>query len=365
MDKKPEEVTTPQPTAPAAPAEQPMPPVVGSKKSKTGLIVGIVVAVLVVVAAIAVGVWIYVTNTPDYLLQGAVTKLSKSESVAGKFTLQNGTASNGMTITGDMALKGDSKNTKNGELIVGLGTGSTRVGLNVLTVDDTLYLKGTTLDHLGALLKTFSPTEAAQFNTTEFKSFLKQLNGQWFSVSPDEMQSLTSSGSVTVTGTDASEIPKVLDIYQKHAFIKSDKTFADEKIEGVNSMHFNIKVDKATYVEFLEALKAANLKSFKITDADITEARNKGVDTTTTSVDIWIGRDTKAFTQVRLNNTKKNEEMALTFTFAGTLPTFDKFEEPADTKSITELFMALFGTNTSTVGTPTALQISAHPHLKK
>ena len=329
---KPE--TTPEvaatPTAPAEPAAAA--PVVGGKKSKKGLIIGIVIAVIIIAAGVAYGVYAYMSSSPDNLMKTAVDNLSKEKSLATTFKIEQGSS----TISGDLAYTTDPANSKNGELIAGMDISGTRIGVSAMALNDALYVKAIGMQALTGLLVASSGTTDEAL-IAQYATMLESINDQWISISKEEMQSLTSSANAGVNGvpTDA-EIKKVLELYNAHTFVKADKTFADETIDNTNTTHFNLKIDKAQLVAFAEALKAANLPNITVSSENITQIKNADASTTTT-VDVWIAKDSKKFKQIRLADTKPGEESTITITFKSALPSFDKFEKPASAKSVNEL----------------------------
>lgn len=340
----------------AAPAPQPtaVPPVVpkpaaGGKKMSKNAIVAIVAAVVVVAGAIAYGVYAYMANTPDSLLLSAVDNLKDKKSVAATFKVVTGTDQSGVTISGDVAAAMDSANSKNGEVIVGLGTGNTRVALNALSLSGTLYLKATGAENLGTFLSSFGSADSS-VTSPAFTSALKNLNGQWFELTQADVQSVAQSGgNSNVTGAvSPDDLKRVLDIYHQHPFVKADKTYADQVIDNTNTAHFSLKIDAATEAAFLQAVKDANLNTIKVTDDDIAAARKEAATSATTTVEVWIARDSRQFKQVKMTNTEKGSESSFTFTLSGTLPTFDKFEKPANTKPASDIMTMLLGSSLST-----------------
>ncbi len=336
----------PQPMAtPPSPAPmgggQPMP--MAGKPANKNMMMGIIIGAVVVVAAIAWGVYAYVSNTPESMLQSAVQNISGEKTMAATLKIVSGTGNSKSTFTGDVAVAVDPKNEKNGEVILGIGSGDQRIGLSVLSLDESFYLKGTELERLGALFGALnagaSPSDVAELSTA-----FKNLNGQWFVMTKEEIQQVAqSSGTDSVSGAvSPAEIKKMLEIYTQHPFIVSDKVFADETVDGSNSAHFSLKVDKDKEVAFLQAVKAANLTTITVTDQDIAEAKS-ATQTADSTIEVWIARDSKKFKQIRIANTKAGEETDITLTLTGKLPTFDKFEKPAGAKPIAQLMNALLG----------------------
>lgn len=332
---------------PPAPAAMPTPMGNGKKLGK-GAIISIIAAVIVLAAAIAYGVYAYVSNTPDNMLQSAIDNLKDKKSLAASYKFVNGTEQNGVTFSGDVAALTDPANSKNSEAIVGLGTGDKRVAISALALGDTLYLKAANAENLGSLLSAFG-SDSSSLASPEFASSLKNLDNQWFELQPSDVKSLAqSSGTDNVSGAvSAEDLKKVLDIYRQHPFIKADKTYADQVVNGANSAHFSLKIDVNTEVAFLQAVKNANLSTVKVTDDDIAKAKTETATSADSAAEVWIARDTHQFKQVKMSNTKKGEESSVTLTLMGSLPTFDKFQKPSGVKPISQLLTTLLGASIS------------------
>lgn len=351
MDQSPNSAPPQQPPTPPAPsAPESQAVVTGKKSNKMPLIIGIIIAAVIAVGGIAYGVYAYITNTPDYMLSKAtdqiVNSANNANAMAATFKLTSGTDSTGVNVSGDIAVQSDPANKNNSEVIVGVGSGSSRVVLSAMAVDSSLYIRGTSLANLGNLIGTFDSASATTYNSAEFKSAMQNLENVWFSLSKSDLQDFApATGSTAVTDTPTpQDIKRVMDIYNKHHIFKADKTFADETIAGVSTAHFNLKVDANELSAFLTDLKNANIKSITVTDQDIKDAQTDATNfSKDTAVDVWISRSTQQFKQIKIASLQKGSEGALTVTLSGQLPKFDKIEKPANAKPFSELFTTLLG----------------------
>ena len=321
-----------------------MPPAAGG--GKKNMLLWIIIAAVILVAGAAYGVYAYLSNTPENLIKAAVQNLGNEKALAATLNIENGTGSDKVTLTGDIAIKADPSNNKNGEVIVGIGTDDSRVALNALSLDGTLYLKLTQAENLGALLSSFSGAESEALSSREFATALANLNEKWFEITKDQVQAIAeSSGNDSIAGTPTPEdLKKMFEIYNQHPFVKPDKTYADEVVDGSNSAHFSVKVDKNEEVKFLEALKAANLATIKVTDDDISQVKDSP-EVTDTTLDLWISRDGHKFKQLRMVSTKPGEEVTMTIVLKGQLPTFDPLVKPSPTRPVSDFYSLLLGSS--------------------
>lgn len=333
----------PEPQMPAPAPAPGMPPtpmsgqtVTGGKK-KTGMMIGILVAALVVLAGVGYGVYAYISNTPDNMMKAAVGNLGNAKTLAATFKIASDDAATGTSLSGDLAYNVDPANSKNAEIIVNVGTGDSQVGLRSLALGDTAYVKFMNLEHVGALISAFAPSANAA-GSAQLATLFKSINDIWFVVTPEETKTLT--GNENIGSASPEDVKKVVNIYEQHSFVKADKTFADEAVNGANSAHFSLKVDKDQMVAFLQGVKDANLKSFTVTDEDITKAKDAKDDSKTT-IEVWIARDSKQFTQLKLVSTDSESPMSMTLTMTKTLPTFDKFEKPAGARPLSDMTLIM------------------------
>lgn len=337
--------TTPpaNPQPPQQPATTPQ-PMAQPKKSKTPLIAGLIVAALLVAGAIAYGVYAYITNQPDYLLNKSIEQLGRETAVAAKFKITTGTEANGTTFSGDFAARGDSA-TKDGEAVIGVGSGDSRVTVNTRIIDETMFLRFGDLDNLGNLMKSLAPGQEGVLDSPEFKQALAGVSDRWFELTKEELANvMQSSGATGATGFKAEDYQRLAEIYNKHQFFRADQSFADEAVEGVNTAHFSIKVDKPTLKAFLKDLKAANLESFTVTDQDINDS-DKIADefSKDIAVEAWVARDSQKLKQIKFVSKEAGSEGSMVLTFVTNLPQFEKLEKPADTTPFSEFMTLLLG----------------------
>jgi hypothetical protein len=347
----PPEQPTPTDPAPTPPITQPLAPaepvkLPGDKKKQ--VVLAVIIGAIIVLAGAAYAAYAYVTNTPDYLLGKATEQFGKNanNAMAARFKFVSGTESTGVSFSGDFAVHGDSAN-KNGELLIGFGTGTSRVSLTARSVDDNLYLKAGSLANLPNLLKAFSTESAAVYDTPEMKAALSRIDNKWFSITKSDIQDLGVTSTSISPQMKPQELQQVLDIYRKHKVLQADKNYPDEKIDNVNTAHFTLKINKAELVAFMTDLKNANIQSVKVTDEDIQSASKDADNFAKNAVaDVWIARDTKQFKQMRFAGIEKGSEGSLTLTFITDVPQFEKLEKPTDALPLNELLTTFLGPTT-------------------
>ncbi|HSE61943.1 MAG TPA: hypothetical protein VLA88_06685 [Candidatus Saccharimonadales bacterium] len=336
-----EPTPTPPMTQPLAPGQ----PVAVTPPKSRKLLPLIIVVALLVVAGIAYGVYAYVTNTPDYLLSKATEQLGRdaNNAMAAKFKIVTGTNSASASFTGDIAVRGDAAN-KNGELVMGLGTGNSRVTLSARSVEEILYLKLGSLSNLPNLIKGFSADSAELYDSPDMKAALARIDSKWFSLTKEDLNSVGAEINTGEGQPTPQELQKLLEIYRKHKVFQADKSQADETIDGIATAHFTIKMNKTELAAFFNDVKAANLKGFKVTDTEIQEAQKAADEfNSKAAADVWVTRDSKKFKQMRFASADQSNPGSFTLTFVTDLPQFEKLEKPADARPFSELMTTFLG----------------------
>ncbi len=335
--------TTPQPIA-TPPVPQPATPV-GGKKMNKGLLAGVIVAIVAVLAGGAWAVYaLFFAVTPESLVKDALKNLSNETSFAVDFDVSG----QGASLAGSLAATSDGTD-KNGEFILTIGDGEQNIGLSLLSVDSDLFVKAVHIEQIAPLIGLYAGNMEI-FTSPEFITSLESLNGIWFEINKEQLESLidpTEESTTTTATVTPQDIKKVLDIYDKHPFVKADKVFADEVISGAKSAHFSVKIDKQQEAAFLDGLKNANIEGIKLTDEGIADFK-EATASQTTAVELWIARDTKKLTKVLIKSDVEGQQVVITLTQSATVPTFDKLERPADARPLSELMSLLLGTTVPT-----------------
>jgi len=338
----------PQPIAPAPVAAS------SGKKFNKNMLIGSIVGAVVLAGGIGWAVYAAISNSPDNLMKTAMHNLVTEKQLAGTLKIEAGTAGANTSMTGNFAVAVDPNNDKNSQVIFGLGNGDKRFAASGLVLDKNIYLKLSNAENLSTIFGAAEPSTSAEvFATPQIATMLKNINDQWFELSEQDVKSLAGNSGTTsgaaVAGASPEDLKRVMEIYSQHSFIKADQVFADEIVDDTSSAHFSLRLDRDQYIKFMQAVKDANLATIKITDKDIEDAKKEQERPIDGSIEVWIARDSKKFKQLRAVNAKKGEEMAMTLTVSGAIPTFEKYEKPAGTKSISELMTVLLGPSISPV----------------
>jgi len=316
------------PVAPSGSNKLPVPDVEGAPQQviiapepedngvKKWLNITLAIAGVMAVVGIAIfGFYVYASNTPSYMLSAAFQNLITSDGQAGTFNYQARQAG-AATVQGDFIGYTDPSDPHSLTLTVNAGQDASRVSGTVRLFSDTNYAQAAGLGNLGKLITAAGGNSAAF--TPENSVRLASLDGQWFTLTPTDItqDSDVWPQHVVQNGPTSKDVETIEQLYLKHQFIISAQQLADERINGANTMHLAVGVDGTKFNEFLQGLKAAQLKSLHLTDGDVQtiEGSNFLKDA---HLEVWINRSDRTFTQIKLarsNDTTlvnfKSEEVA-------------------------------------------------------
>jgi hypothetical protein len=294
-----------------------VPPESDNKGStKKWLITTLIIAgVMAAAGVITFAIYVYVSNTPGYMLSAAMQNLLMSEGEAGVLKYESKQNTDNKTIQGDFLAFTDPTDAHTMSLTGSLGQDASRVSGNLRLFTDANYVQVAGLGNIGRLITTFGGNSAAL--TQDNLVRLSSLDGQWYSLTSDDVVELhdTFPQHTLKNGVTSTDVETLERLYIKHPFLKSAQQLKDERIENINTMHIKVVIDSAKLDEFLQAVKAANIKSLQLTDADIQAVKsNKFLDNA--AIEAWIARGDRTFQQLQLTraaNDHTTQSWTITF----------------------------------------------------
>lgn len=269
--------------------------------------------VLVLAGIVVFAVYAYMTSTPKYMLNAAMTNAVASEGQAGAFayeSLANGTSNH--AVDGDFLAYADPTNNKNYAITVSVGHAASRVGVHALFFDTSNAVQFVGLGNVGRL------SESMGFDAYLSKDSLTQLSNldsQWYSQTANDIWQLKPVTSQhTLQGTaNSSLIESVGQLYAKNAFITVLHQYNDEPIDGAKSMHIGLGIDRNKLGDYLHALKADQSNTIMLTDDDISKITTSGTWNHLTT-DVWIARSDRTFRQIKFTLTNDQTKQSQTYT---------------------------------------------------
>lgn len=359
----PSEAETPAAPLPAVADIPPNPlPVAAPKKSKKGLMIGIVAAVLVLLGGGAAASYYTMINSPENVLKQALANVLSTEKA--KTMHFSGTADitekkSNMTLTADFTGASNNENgafdfSSSWDVLV------TKFTLDARSTDGkTYYVRLGGLDGLSQVLSasdSLSGSEAMMLSL--YAPMIEQVNNQWIEINESLIKQLT--GGSSVKQLSEADRQKLMTAYEQNSFIVIKQKLGDESIKGVASHHYKIGVDKTKLKAFVAAIKAANLEAVKIND-DQLKAMNTELDKVPFDkypVDIWIAKSSKMITQLGLKFSEEEGSFDLRFTVESYNKPV-KTEKPAGAKSLLELMGGFMNGLTDTSFNPDDYQLQS------
>lgn len=319
-----------------APAATGMPSKPKNKGLLIGLVVGLVVLVLAGGAAAAYFGYV-VPNKPQNVLNAALVSSFSSDKVTsehfdGKVSVKDkasgstfsGTFSGGATTGGAFSINAS------------IDAVVTKVTVDVRSTDgSTYYVRMGGLEGLPELLSTMEDPMAKMY-----APMVAGLNNQWIEIN----ESVLSQFGASAPNFKMSEADrtKLGEIYTDHQFLTVSQKLADEKINGMDSYHFKVTVDKDEFKGFVKAIKDAKVAGITITQNELDEF-NKSlneVDFTKYPVDIWVAKDLKMVDQVVFSLSDSEATVNVRFSVVDFNKPVD-VQKPVGAKSLLEVMSEL------------------------
>lgn len=343
-------VTAPVDTAadqPVQPTEAPAPVVAasssGGNKKKKLVMFGAIVAAVLVLAGASAGAYfgIYVPSRPDKIASDGLTNsLDQKKMESGKFegevTFSGGDVSkvlSGVTFEGS-----SSSSNKVFDLKLSLNTAVTKINLDARSTDGkSFYLRLSGLNGLDKLIASLGGGSDATSSAlaAQYAPLISKVNNQWFVVDQSLLNQLGSSNPIaSEESLSAEDTKKVGEIYKKHQFLQIDKKLPNQDIHGIASYHLQASINKAELKNFLNDVKAANIKSVALEQKDI-DAIDK-VDFSKYPFEMWVSKKDRIMTQLATSF----EDQGTTYKVRIAIFDVNKqvnVEKPADAKSVLEL----------------------------
>lgn len=309
--QKPSYETIPTPVDPAT-----TPVVVGGSRSKKPLLIGLAAAVAVVLAG-GYGAYALWWNTPNKVVDDALASVVMAK---------NATAEGVLNITPEgspsFKLNFDSKAVDQKSQTV-LDASTTidgkeyKLNAAVITDKDSYYVR------INDLKKTLNSLYGDSGMVSMFDPIVSKLDGKWLVITPDDIKRLT--GDETASNKEATCVQNVLqgiksnkaqqkelsEVYQKNRFIVVKESKGVESVDGTQSNHYVLDIDKAKAKSFGTAIK--NTSVFKAVDDCVAEDLSKSADdakdstdtANTSTIELWVDAWSHKPTKLKVSSDSK------------------------------------------------------------
>lgn len=295
---------------------------VATKKSKKGLVIGLIAGGVVLLGLLA-GILVYalVYNKPENVVFDAFANAlsAKSGEARGTASIKS-TAPGGSDIDIEFTMASNQSNEASGNLIFKVASGDKKATFKTDFAgnDDKLFFK---LNNLKESVKEIFGAEIADLFMEYYKDLVTKLDNKWVVITKSEIENLSEDSTsnkesvcmqeqLAKLRTDADVRKEVLDVYKKHPFLKVESKGSDK--DG-NRYKLTLNEDKAN--DFGKAL--VDTKFFKAVDDCTKEDLKKSMEKsspsssssskTEGSVEIWVDGFSHNLNRVVVNVDGKEE----------------------------------------------------------
>lgn len=242
------------------------------KKKKTGLIIGIIVALLLIGCGVGFFIWYTIHESPENSVKDAVSNLWNAENISAKGTAATSTKSGNDTVNVDVtfdAKANDSGVSLSGDLKTKVPSlGDISLGGNLVAGNDGVaYIKLNNVKDLlsglmGGAMSTYDDDEVELTPEQEFQMNLQKamfegmgeaLSDTWFKIDTSEDSDTKCILDKAKTLNTKDFRKKISDAYEKNPFIVVDEKAEVENRDGLK--YITVKVDEKAQEEFTKALK--------------------------------------------------------------------------------------------------------------
>lgn len=322
--------SAPQPPAPNRGNKLPTPDVEGTPQpivvstepdnslaTKKWFVTTLVIAGIMATAGlVTLVVYIFVSNTPGYMLNAAMQNFVTSHGEAGDIRYEVKQDKTVNTLQGSFISYTDPSNPSANTTTVSLGQSGAQVSATLRLLESANYFQTAGLGNIGRLIESMQGDSSAF--TTDKLVRLASLDGQWYNFTSDDVfdsrMVLPRQVQGGLTGKDTDTIGQ---LYLKHPFVTSVQQLGDEQINGINTMHLKLSFDQTKLEAFLRDLKAANIKALSINDDDINALKaGQPLGLDKADIEAWIARSDRRFQQIRVTRPQTdvaNDSLTVTF----------------------------------------------------
>lgn len=314
----------------------------------------IIAGVMATAGLITLVVYIFVSNTPGYMLNAAMQNLVTSHGEAGDIRYEVKQDKTINTLQGSFISYTDPSNPSANTTTLSLGQGGAQVSGTLRLTESANYFQTAGLGNIGRLIESMQGDSSSY--TVDKLVRLSSLDGSWYTFTSDDVfDSRMVLPRQVQGGMTAKDTEVIGQLYLKHPFVISAQQLGDEEINSINTMHLKITFDQTKLEAFLRDLKSANIKALSISDDDVNALKaGQPLGLDKANIEAWIARSDRRFQQIRITRPQTdvaNDSLTITFKSEQVATKRQSVTRPDDAKNATVL---LRGIHDILNGTPTA-----------
>jgi hypothetical protein len=314
----------------------------------------VIAGVMATAGLITLIVYIFVSNTPGYMLNAAMQNLVTSHGEAGDIRYEVKQDKTINTLQGNFISYTDPSNPNANTTTLSLGQGGAQVSGTLRLLENANYFQTAGLGNVGRLIESMQGDSSSL--TVDKLTRMASLDGQWYTFTPDDVfDSRMVLPRQVQGGMTAKDTDTIGQLYLKHSFVTSVQQLGDEEINGINTMHLKLSFDQTKLEAFLRDLKSAGIKALSISDDDVNALKaGQPLGLDKANIEAWIARSDRRFQQIRVTRPQTdvaNDSLTVTFKSEQVAAKRQTVTRPDGAKNATVL---LRGIHDILNGTPTA-----------
>lgn len=314
-------VVQPEPVPPATPAMTSADyPAVASKRSKKPLFIALAVLLVLVSGGVAGALW---WTGPQKTFDDAFNpsiSMPKGGTAKGSIVVTSSTGP-GVTVEFDTKVRGLATNTS---LAFKVDAGAMKVDISGGVATDTnknLYFK---INDVRKTVNAFAGGNSDMIDQY-YGSLIDKIDGKWVQMTEADLKEATKDSGTDMScvldkiakiEADKSYAEDTAQIYSQNKYFSIKETLASEKIDGQDSHHYKVAIDKAKEESFNKVMRNSKLmKEIKkcVTDPSSLDEESSRVETSSDpTIEVWVNKWTHRLNKLVVSDDQSGLSAKLT-----------------------------------------------------
>ena len=333
---KEEPTTEPQVTQPKQPIEDNT-----KKKRKVPKWAYPVVAMFAVLLLAGSGFAVYqkVMSSPEVIARDAIVNSLAAETVSFEADIEfqlEGSEDifSGVKLTG----QSDSSGNVNAEL--GLDLVFSQIDIAMKAIDEIVYLKASGLGLFSSLL---AESTGGLVSEDDSGDLIASIEDQWIEIDPSTVPGLEDL-TFSETTLSKEDQEKLEDLFFSNVFLTVDEDLGVEDVDGVESYHYKIGIDKEKLKEFVAEAEESNIvQDDSLVDLSSISEDIDNTDFESIELEVWISKADRLFTKISFSGNDNEGSYSVSLMLKDYNQEIDT-NVPQDVKTFEEVFSA-FGSS--------------------
>ncbi len=329
--------------APTGAGAQPI--VLGKKPRKKWLMPVAIIASLLVLGAGSAAAYYgyYVPRQPKYIVAKALGNTISKDTIKsaryqGTYAITSTEGGDKQTYKGTLSGYGDDKAFAM-QGTVGLLVTTLKVEVRAFA-NQNAYVKVSGLDGLDGVLN--------GTGLTDYSPYVTAVNNNWIEVDQSLLSSASAAGAVGGVKLSAADAQRVQDMYKKHPFVQVNDVYDDETVNGMDSYHYKISIDRNQLHAFATEVNSAHINGLPELN-DQTLDWLKKTDFSKYAIDAWISKDRMIINKLAISGRMDSTTTVTSQLSLSDINSTASVEKPTKSKTLLEVLSEGLQTDPKTV----------------